>query len=141
MVVRARSRLLTAISLAAAMGAAPSRGQADCWMTDLAWNPVPELQIAVWIEDRDGRFIDTVFVTRATGSYGLGNRPGRQDFNSDFLWPYGRRENVLPVWAHRRGVTYPRLVFQDGDDSDLSHAIANSSAEPHYCRPFRTGDG
>jgi hypothetical protein len=108
-----------------------------CRVLDFQLTPTAGLQIAVWLEDADGRFVDTLFITQATGSYGLGNRPGIRDFNSDWKWPYGRRESVLPVWAHRRGVTYPKVVFQDDQDRDLSHAFTKSSAEPFYCRPLR----
>src|SRR5262249_52403775 len=40
------------------------------------------------------------------------------------------------IWAHRRGVTYPRIVFQDRLDSDLSHAFSKSSSERYFCRPL-----
>src|SRR5213075_2629076 len=68
-------------------------------------------QIAIWLEDDQGRFVDTIMVTRLVGTYGLGNRPGRGDFGSGYLWPYGRRESALPIWSHHRGVEYDRLVF------------------------------
>ena len=93
-------------------------------------------QIAVWLEDAAGTFIDTLMVTRLVGSFGLGNRPGRADFGGGFLWPYGRREQTLPVWAHRRGVAYDRIVFQDCKESWLGWHEAVSSAEPFYCRPM-----
>lgn len=93
-------------------------------------------QVAVWLEDEAGRFIDTLMVTRLVGSFGLGNRPGRPDFGGGFLWPYGRREQTLPVWAHRRGVQYDRIVFQDCRESWLGWHEAVSSTEPFYCRPL-----
>ena len=93
-------------------------------------------QIAVWLEDTDGQFIDTLMVTRLVGSFGLGNRPGRPDFGGGFLWPYGRREQTLPIWAHHRGVTYDRIVFQDCKESWLGWHEAVSSTEPFYCRPL-----
>src|SRR5688572_9013104 len=54
-------------------------------------------QIVAWVEDANGVYVDTVFITQQTGSYGLGNRPGRYDFNSGPKWPYGRRVNVFPI--------------------------------------------
>ncbi len=119
--------------------AAPA-AHAECRVADLQFNPADDLQIVVWIEDAAGNFVDTIYMTRMTATLGLGNRPGRYDFNSEFLWPYGRRENVFPIWAHRHGVVYPRIVFQDNDENDLSHAISHSSLDPYYCRPLRTGE-
>ena len=135
-------RVLGTIAVLAAVLIAPpgSPAAADCRIARLEFHPVPRLQIAIWVEDAQGRFVDTVYVTRAVGSLGLGNRPGRMDFNSEVLWPYGRRENALPIWAHRRGVVYPRVVYQDNDEDDLSHAITDSSLDPHFCRPLRTGE-
>ena len=77
-------------------------------------------------------YVDTIYMTAKTGIYGLGNRPGRFDFNSgpvpnpaagiDDMWPYGRRITTFPVWAHRHGMTFPLVVFQDGDENNLSHS-------------------
>ena len=93
-------------------------------------------QIVAWVEDPSGAFVDTAFITQQTGTFGLGNRPGRPDFNSGPLWPYGRRITTFPVWAHRHGLAFDEVVFQDGDDSNLSHAFQESSRERHYCRPL-----
>ena len=76
--------------------------------------------------------------------YGLGNRPGRFDFNSGPNWPYGRRITMFPVWAHRtrrghRVAARPRVpdvVYQNGDENNLSHPFNQSSREMHYCRPL-----
>ena len=59
-------------------------------------------QIVIWVEDAAGNFVDTVFITQQTGTYGLGNRPGRMDFNSAPLWPYGKRITTFPVWAEKK---------------------------------------
>ncbi len=93
-------------------------------------------QIAVWLETAEGQFVDTLMITRVVGTFGLGNRPGRADFGGGFLWPYGRREQTLPVWAHRRGVTYDRIVFQDCKEDWLGWHEQVSSHEPYYCRPM-----
>jgi hypothetical protein len=94
------------------------------------------LSIVAWIESPTGEFIETVFITQQVGTYGMGNRPGRYDFNSGPVWPYGRRITTFPVWAHRHGLQFPELVFQDDYDDGLSHSTAISSRERHYFRPM-----
>lgn len=103
---------------------------------EVEFTPTGDPQIAVWLENARGEYVDTVMVTRLTGTLGLGNRPGRADFGGGFNFPYGKREMVLPVWAHRRGVEYDRLVFQDCKESWLGWHEVNSSPEPFYCRPL-----
>jgi hypothetical protein len=114
--------------------------------------PTDQLQIVAWVEKADGTFVDTIYITQKTGTYGLGNRPGRFDFNSgpvvQDLWPYGRRITVFPVWAHRHGMTWPEVDFQTvdmdgnhiccGDENNLSHPFNLSSIEhdPPYCQPL-----
>ncbi|MEQ8274008.1 MAG: CFI-box-CTERM domain-containing protein [Deltaproteobacteria bacterium] len=98
--------------------------------------PTGDPQIAIWLESADGDFEKTIMVTRLVGTFGLGNRPGRPDFGGSLLFPYGRREMALPVWAHRRGVQYDRMVFQDCKESWLGWHEATSSPEPFYCRPM-----
>ena len=93
-------------------------------------------QIVAWIEDTTGQYVDTVFITAQTGTYGLGNRPGRFDFNSGPKWPYGRRIMVFPVWAHKHGMTFDEVEFQNSDESNLSHPFNESSKENRFCRPI-----
>lgn len=103
---------------------------------EIEMTPTGNPQIAIWLEDADGEFEATIMVTRLVGTFGLGNRPGREDFGGSFLFPYGRRESALPIWAHRRGKTYDRFVFQDCKESWLGWHEATSSPEPFYCRPM-----
>lgn len=114
-----------------------SHAEGECRVVNFDMTPDDNMQIVVWIEDSEGNFVDTAFITRTTGSYGLGNRPGIMEFNSGPDWCYGRRETTFPVWAHRHGMDWPLVIFQDEDDSDLSHAITQSSVENTYCRPLR----
>src|ERR1041384_7957419 len=73
---------------------------------DAQLTPANDLQLVAWIETTTGTFVDTIFITQQTGTFGLGNRPGRFDFNSGPNWPYGRRITVFPVWAGRHGVRF-----------------------------------
>ena len=124
-----------AILLAAPAPAAAQDG--ECRVVQLDMLPAPDLQIVIWLEDGAGNYVDTVYITRMTGSYGLGNRPGMMEFNTGPRWPYGRRTTTFPVWAHRHGMEWPMLVFQNEDDTNLSHPLGDSSGESFYCRPIR----
>jgi hypothetical protein len=102
-------------------------------------NPVEDLQIAIWLEDSEGNFLKDVFVTQATGKLGIGNRPGLPLFLSSWRAPYGPREMVLPIWAHRRGKTYPKIIFYDpniNNHTSLGFHEISSSAESYFCRPL-----
>ncbi len=116
---------------------AAAQSEASCRVVQLEMTPTPDLQIVAWVEDREGNYIDTAFITRTTGSYGLGNRPGIMDFDSGPLWPYGRRTSTFPVWAGRHGMTWPLVLFQDNMDRQLSHPLSFSSRERFYCRPIK----
>jgi hypothetical protein len=80
-------------------------------------------QIAIWITDEQGSFVDTVYVTRKIAQKGLGNRGG----SLDDKWG-GSRLSTLPVWAHTRGIDYGNGNFYPPKDKPLTDAI--SSATP-----------
>ena len=108
-------------------------------------------QIAVWVEQPGGQWQADLYVTRSVGLYGLGNRPGQALLKSDYRWPYGRRPMALPIWAHRRGKTYPFVamggkcspsscsldysVYDPNDDTTIAYHAPVSSNEPYYCSP------
>ncbi|HTR51085.1 MAG TPA: fibronectin type III domain-containing protein [Kofleriaceae bacterium] len=131
-----------AAALAIAAAAAPAHASGQCHAITATFVPADQLQIVAWIETAAGVYVDTIYITQKVGHYGLGNRPGRFDLNSGpivhDLWPYGRRITTFPVWAHRHGMTFPEVVFQDGDDDDISHGVEISSPEkvPPFCRPM-----
>ena len=139
------SRLAFAIALFAAPGLAAADPH-QCTNIHVELTPTDSLQIVAWLEDSAGHYLDTIYITNKTGLYGLGNRPGRFDFNSgpvpnpatnvDDMWPYGRRITTFPVWAHRHGIKFPKVVFQTGTENDLSHGTNKCSREVlPYCRP------
>lgn len=123
----------------AAPGSARAGG-GECRVIDVDLQPTDQLQMVAWIEDAQGNYVDTVFITDAVGRRGLGNRPGRYDFNSGPRWPYGRRIGTFPVWSRRHGMTFPTVIFQNERDSDLSHPFNQSSSEAFFCRPLRMGE-
>jgi hypothetical protein len=142
-----------------ALPAPPARA-ATCNAVEIRFSPgVERLQIVVWIEDTAGTVIATPYITRATGQFGLANRPGAALLKTDFKWPYGRRDMVMPIWAHRRNKHYPKVTMGGvcgnspttlcpdntpcaGQCSDTTIAYHErvSSNEPYYCAPGRTLD-
>src|SRR4051812_35383055 len=152
------SRARSAQVVAALVLAIPSGAFADepgrC--IDVSFTPSDDLQIVAWLATSTGEYKDTLFITQQTGTFGLGNRPGRFDFNSGPIWPYGRRITTFPVWSHANGQAFHQVLFQNdaSDDPDacflptsdpsyqqcgennLSHPFNQSSAEGHFCRPL-----
>ena len=142
--MKLRARRLCTFA-AAAVALLPSSAQA--WpepedsdiVAELHFQPVSGLQMAIWLTDAEGKFIRDIFVTQSTGKLGIGNRSGIWNFLSSWRAPYGPRRSVLPVWAHARGKTYPKIVFHDPNEShatSLGFHEATSSAEPYHCRPL-----
>jgi hypothetical protein len=133
------SRMVAVSALALVVGTSARADQA-CRLVEVQMQPAAHLQLAVWLEDPDGKFVDTLFVTRSTGALGLGNRPGSALFKSAYRWPYGRREMVLPVWAHAHGKLYPYIVMGgakgvDPHDDSIGYHEAFSTPELFYCPP------
>lgn len=145
-------RLLAGSLLVAAL-ASPRAYAGECHLVDVTFQPErrtdlrpaksPAPQIVIWLEDAAGNYKDTLYITQTTGTYGLGNRPGRWDFNSGPQWPYGRRLGVFPVWAHRKTpLDFDQIGFQktvedqEPEEDNLSHPFNKSSRELHYCRPM-----
>jgi hypothetical protein len=133
-------RALLALTLTALLPGSPAHADGSCRLVEVNFVPAAHMQIAVWIEDVNGGYIDTAYITRSTGALGLGNRPGNALFKSAYRWPYGRREMVLPVWAHKRGKQYPYVTMGgemgiDAHDDSIGYHEAYSSTENFYCPP------
>ncbi|WAS96965.1 CFI-box-CTERM domain-containing protein [Nannocystis punicea] len=131
------------VVLAGIMAPAREAAAEEPILVEFHYTPVPDVQMAIWLEDQDGNFVQDVLVTQATGKYGIGNRPGVWNFVSSWRAPYGPRQSVLPVWAHRRGKKYPRIIFLDDNPADfesLGWHENSSSAENYYCRPLTASE-
>jgi hypothetical protein len=123
--------------------AVPAVGSAQR-VIEVSFTPASRAQIAVWIEDPDGQYLQALALTQAVAYRGIGNRPGASQMNSGFRWPYGRREGVLPVWAHRRmtgegALAFPRVIFQDrGSEGFASRTSSDSSRDEYFCLSFNS---
>ncbi|MEY4515237.1 MAG: hypothetical protein RLZZ450_7359, partial [Pseudomonadota bacterium] len=134
--------LAAALSLFFLGSTAPGRAQAPQASLELAFTPTDRAQIVVWVERDDGEFMGTLALTHSVAVAGIGNRPGALQMNSGFRWPYGRREGVLPVWAHRRAAApgakqFKRVIFQDRtSEGDASRTTSDQSTDDYYCLSF-----
>jgi hypothetical protein len=111
-------------------------------LLEFRFTPAKRAQIAIWIEDAEGTFKETVALTSSVALRGVGNRPGATQMNSGFRWPYGRREGILPIWGHRRaaapGATpFPMVIFQDRTSEGFaSRTTVDASPDSYFCLSF-----
>ncbi len=135
--VRGSGTLLFAVLLSLLV---PTALHAQQRIVELEFTPTSRAQIAIWIETADGEFLQTLRLTEATALRGIGNRPGAMQMNSGFHWPYGRREGVLPVWAHRRQSAqepFRRVIFQDRASEGFASRTSNdASPDSYFCLSF-----
>jgi len=139
-------RVLTTLSccalVLASTASAESPGERPDRVLRLEFAATARAQIAIWIERADGTFVDTLRLTQSVSYRGIGNRPGATLMNSGFRWPYGRREGVLPVWAHRRAgapdaAQFPRVIFQDRTSEGYASKTSNdASRDDYFCLSF-----
>jgi hypothetical protein len=142
---RGRARGYALAALAAALGCVSSQANAEDIVLEFRYTPVARAQIALWVEDAGGKFLTTVSLTEAVAYRGIGNRPGASQLNSGYRWPYGRREGVLPIWAHRRAAApgaklFPRVIFQSRNEGHVARGSADpsdQSPDAYYCLSFQ----
>src|SRR4051794_4297845 len=114
--------------------ALPAAARADSTScVDVQFTPTDKLQIVAWVETASGQYVDTLYITQQTGSFGLGNRPGRFDFNSGPNWPYGRRITTFPVWSHHHGLQFPTVMFQSASSGDPDYCFALTGTAYTLC--------
>ncbi len=137
---------VTAALAFAGVAALPFAARADAVnrALEFRFTPTARAQMAIWIESPDGTFLRTVGVTQSVTFRGIGNRPGASQMNSGFRWPYGRREGVLPIWAHRRAAApgalqFPRVIFQNRDSEGFASRTSDDSTPDNYfCLSFNS---
>lgn len=135
-----RTLRFLAPALALALAHTPSLAAAQR-VIDVELRPTRRAQIAVWIADEDGTYLRTLALTQSVSLFGIGNRPGAMQMNSGFRWPYGRRESVLPIWAHARveagNEPFGRVIFQDRtSEGYASRSSSDFSRDDHFCLSF-----
>jgi hypothetical protein len=84
-------------------------------------------QIAVWIEDIDGNYIETIYVTERVGTQGWRKTPG-EGVPAEKV----RRKSSLPYWAHKRGVVYEDGLYLPTKANPLPDTITSASPKGSF---------
>lgn len=74
-------------------------------------------QIAIWVEDTNGHYLSTVYVTYKAATQSWVNAGGN------------RRKESLPLWSHTRGIKYEDGLYMPTKKHPLTDGI--SGATPH----------
>lgn len=100
------------------------------------WHP----QIAIWIEDLEGNYLETLFVTNATAKglfFGGRTKENFKAFDTKNASNGNyRRVNALPVWSHAKGKVYSDGMVVPTREDPLPEAI--SGATPPQSFVLRT---
>jgi hypothetical protein len=91
----------------------------DLLRSEHYWHP----QMAVWVEDIQGNYVETIYVSKATAKglfFGGRSKENFKTFdeNNDAEGDY-RRVNALPVWSHKRGVQYEDGMYVPTNETPL----------------------
>lgn len=96
------------------------------------WHP----QMAVWLEDADGRFLETLFVSNASARglfYGGRNKENFKQFDAEKdAEGELRRVNALPVWSHTRGIHYEDGLYMPTNKNPLPDAITGATIKDNF---------
>jgi hypothetical protein len=82
---------------------------------------------AFWIENPDGEYIETLFVTKKVGGEKWRATPGEEPVGDDL-----RRKGSLPTWAQRRGIVYPDGLYLPTKEDPMPDAVTSASPKASY---------
>ena len=84
-------------------------------------------QIAVWIEDLDGNYLDTLYVTKKTATQRWRGKPGPYEEKGNI-----RRKTSLPYWSHKRGVRYEDGLYLPTKKEPLPDSVTSASPKGSF---------
>jgi hypothetical protein len=86
---------------------------------------------AIWIEDLEGDYIETLFVTKfvASGVFGHGElEPGKWDKTPG----RARRPAALPYWSHKRGILAPDGLYTPSPETSVVDALSGATPKTNF---------
>jgi hypothetical protein len=97
------------------------------------WNP----QVAIWLEDSTGKYLETLLVTTSTARGLFYSGRSAENFKeSDNVKTEEnsptRRVDALPYWSHKRGYQYPDGFYSPPPDSPLPDGITGATPKENF---------
>ncbi len=89
-------------------------------------------QMAVWLEDVEGRFVRTIFVTNSTAKgqfYGGRTKANFKSFDGKMQGSAYRRVDALPRWSHQRGIQASDGGYAPSVEQSLADAISGATPQ------------
>ena len=87
--------------------------------------------IAIWIEDLEGNYIETVYVTQyyARGNFGHGeSEPGKWKNESGNV----RRPATLPYWSHKRNIKAADGLYAPSPETAVPDALTGATPKAGF---------
>lgn len=104
----------------------------DLLRSEHYWHP----QMAIWIEDRKGNYLETLFVSKATAKglfFGGRSKENFKKFDKSSINNVEyRRVNALPIWSHKRGVKYSDGMCVPSSKDDFPDAITGETIKDNF---------
>lgn len=97
----------------------------SAWLGIVPVKVIP--QMAMWLEDDAGRFVDTIYVTKKAATAGWGEKV--------------QRPAALPIWSHRRGVRYPNGSYMPTKDQPLPDAVTGATPQDSFAKKWAVPAG
>ncbi|OHD05955.1 MAG: hypothetical protein A2Y34_09855 [Spirochaetes bacterium GWC1_27_15] len=79
-------------------------------------------QMAIWLEDENGNYIETIYVTQRTAK---ANWFGGKNI---------KRPSSLPIWSHKRGVKYSDGLYTPDNKNPLPDSQTGATAKSDFTK-------
>ena len=104
------------------------------------WNP----QVAIWLEDSNGNYIETLLVTTSTarGLFYSGRSASNFKETDDTKMEENspiQRVDALPYWSHKRNLRYNDGFYSPPPDQPLPDAISGATPKENFYFKSATG--
>lgn len=93
--------------------------------------------LAIWLEDKDGRYIETLYIAES-----IGRGIFQHGEKSDGHWQAGpvRRPAALPYWGHKRGIIASDGYYIPTPESPMPDAVTGPTPSGNFTLQSKASD-